>query len=156
MNKNTALGNKIQIVLENKFQTVEYFAQKFIIPGYTFGKTEMGATASKIILSGDTVDYDPLTVTILCDEYLNTWYELYADMMNKNPETGEIDPEAREYNITIIILSSKNNPIMKFKFVDSKVDNVGSLMYDVSNSDNIFFDATFAYDYYTIEKIWKF
>lgn len=150
MKNKVALGNKIQIILKDKFKTVEYFAQKFIIPGFSFGVTPVGTSSTKLNVVGDSVDFEPLTITMLVDEELNTYKEIYNDMMEKDPETGNIDPGEREYDISVVILTSKNNPVLTFRFIDAKINNVGALMYDVANSERMFFDLTFIYDYYTI------
>ena len=153
MSTQTAKGNKIQIVLTEGLKSVEYFVQKVMIPGFSFGVTEIPTGSTKLNIVGDTIDFEDLTVSLILDEDLKAWKEVHADMMQKDPETGNMIPSNREYDINIIILSSKNNPILNMKFKDSKIRNVGGISYDVTTSEELFFDITFAYDYSTIEDL---
>ena len=131
---------------------------------------------------GDKITYDQFYFTFLVDEQLQNYMELHNWLLNIGfPErfdqfqgqvrpdgttrpTGKTsDPEVSGFgkysdrdlysDITMHILSSKNNPVAKIKFFECFPVNLTNVEYSQQESDTTYAEctATFAYTLFTAE-----
>ena len=64
-----------------KLPKVEYFCTAATIPGIELGETSQPTPLKNIPVPGDKLTYSNLTMTFLCDEYLENFRELHGWMV---------------------------------------------------------------------------
>jgi hypothetical protein len=117
---------------------------------------------------GDKIIYDLLTITFYVDEELNTWkevhdwiramtfpenYQEYLQLGNLNKYTRGSNTGKPQYSDGMLsLLSSANNPKVKFKFYDLFPVSLSSLEFDATQTDVQYFtaDVSFKYTIYNI------
>ena len=117
---------------------------------------------------GDTLVYDQLTVTILCDEDLLAWEESYewlrgltkphefAEYLRNKGVASAVFPKNSLYSDAILTLTTNaNNPNIRIKFKDAHPVYLSSLIFSNADdgSNTMTFDVTFEYDYFSIERL---
>jgi hypothetical protein len=156
----------------NRLPNVEFFVKSVNIPGISSGETELPTPFKSIYQPGDTLSYDNLTVSVICDEDMVAFREIsdwlvaltspenFAQYAGLNPETfgtgGEAtDPEGKgvKSDGSLVVLNSNKNANVTIKFTDMFPTEVGSIQLDTSGTDLTppTFEITFRYQNYTIE-----
>lgn len=106
------------------------------------------------MLPGSAVVFTPLQVTVLCDEYLDSYKELFKWMLgNTNWSTGRGNAAMNTKTILVHILDNqKKEPLLTFRFVDAWVSSLGELTMSYSEEGNpaIICSALFSYKYFEI------
>jgi len=175
----TLIGNTPQnpnFLQPNKFQlnfsrlpNVQYFCQSVSVPGISMSEALQPTPFVDIFVPGDKAIYDLLNVTFYVDEELQTWKEIhdwiramtfpedfedYSQLSNLNKHTRSKTTNKPQYSDgTITLLSSSNNPKIKFKFYDLFPISLSTfIMSSIESPENtITADVTFRYTYYDIE-----
>jgi hypothetical protein len=143
INKNPlAVSDGFKMVFK-RAPNVSYFCQNFAMPSVTANEVIIGRPKFDAHVPGDKLQFDPLTVTMLVAENMENYVEIFNWMMN-NPN-NEVD------DITLYILSSKNNVNRTIVFKNAFPTNIGSINFNVQDSDITYaqVDVTFRYDYFT-------
>jgi len=160
---------------------VEFFTTAASIPSITLGETSMPTRFKEIPMMGDKLDYEPLTITFLVDEYLENYMSLHEWMTaigfpenheqfstfrgvtSNTPVTtsgtsrdiGDVQPSttsrAMFSDATLTILSNKNNPIAETRFEDIYPTNLGALEFNQNATDIDYLTVTATFAY----KIYK-
>lgn len=149
-NKNPlAISDGFRLVF-NKAPNTSYFCQNFVMPGLTVSETIVPRPQQDTYVPGDKLVYEPLTVTMLVAENMENFVEIY-DWLQRSVKANN---SAEMFDdITAYILSSKNNPIRRVVFKNAFPTNIGSISFNVQDSDITYaqVDVTFRYDYFTFE-----
>lgn len=130
--------------------------QQVAIPGLVFGETTQKSPFTDIKLPGSTMTFQDLVVTFTVDEDMRSWFEVWKWMKSLGPIEnipGIKPPREWFEDITLIILSSKNNPNLTFKFKDCWPKELSPVQMDttVTDSQAMQISATFAYTAYDLE-----
>ena len=155
-----------------KIPTVEYFVTEANITGITFGSgVPISTPFSAINMMGDTLEFESLEITFLCNEDLSNYREIHDWMVGigfpKNREQFEnavsgANPELRATpngpqnlmsDATMHILTNKNNPVLKANFKNCFPTSLSGLTFTTQNTDTEQLTATvtFVYDIYEFE-----
>lgn len=149
-NKNAlAVSDGFRMVF-HKAPNTSYFCQNFVMPGLTVSETTVARPQQDAYLPGDKLVYEPLTITMLVAENMENFVEIY-DWLQRSVKANN---SAEMYDdITAYILSSKNNPNRKVIFRNAFPTNIGSINFNVQDTDITYaqVDVTFRYDYFTFE-----
>jgi hypothetical protein len=167
MNKNYTLSNtdtlpritsnKNPLVVSDGFRlvfartpNVQYFAQSIIIPAVTVNEVAIPRGRNTAYVPGDTISYEPVTVTMMISEDMENFKEIY-DWLNKSVAADKYDDKFDD--LTIYILTSKNNPNKKIMFKNVFPTSIGNVNFSVQEADIVYatVDVTFRYDYFTFE-----
>ncbi len=129
---------------------VEYFLQSFTIPTINVNETTIARPQRDAHVSGDKLMYDPFTVTMLVSEDMDNFKEIYSwleksVMSNNSSELYD--------DVTVHILTSKNNPNKRIIFRNTFPISIGNLSFSVQEAEIVYgtVDVTFRYDYFTFE-----
>ena len=137
------LGNlAFKIVIEgDEFANVEYFITNVDLPGLTLGESASPFRNEEGYFNGDTINYDPLTVSFAIDEEMKNYEEIYNWIMANREGIKFKD-------ITLSILNSHNTTNRQFKFISCFPTNLPSLSFDLRATDVAYQQAsvTFRYD----------
>lgn len=120
-----------------------YFCQTFTLPSVTNGETTVSRPLVDAHFPGPKTSYDPLTITMLVDEDMVNYTEIFKWII-----AGDLVDD-----LSIYILTSKNNPNKKVTFKNAFPTNIGSITFTVQDQDISYaqVDVTFRYDYFTFE-----
>ena len=178
---NYSQSNQFKVRL-SLFPKTELFVVRANIPSVTLGMGVQATRLIDMPIVGDKITYDQFYFTFLVDEQLQNYMELHNWLLNIGfPErydqfqgqvrpdgttrpTGKTsDPEVSGFgkfsdrdlysDITMHILSSKNNPVAKIKFFECFPVNLTNVEYSQQESDTTYAEctATFAYTLFTAE-----
>ena len=163
-----------------KMPNVNWFVQSAELPGVSLGEAPQNLPTIDRNLPGDTLVYDPLTLTFKVDEDFTNWMEIQNWMVGLGaPEDTEQfrlnvgDSRAiteRDVNrrinrqkisdaymsdATLLILDSNMNANFEINFVDVFPTSISALNFDSTLGDVDFLTAsvTFRYLFYTYKKI---
>lgn len=143
-----------------KFQNVQFYGQSVAIPNISLNNATVGTPFVNIPLAGDKADFAPLTVNFIIDANMANYLEIF----NWIKSIGFIDDNADfthytgknksqtlgEQDISLMIMSSKNNLIKTILFHDSIPINLSTI--ELTSQDTTtnytYGSVTFAYSYY--------
>jgi hypothetical protein len=133
---------------------MEFFCQEAGIPGYNLGNIDVGYQSMKDKRPGDSIDFEDLTLTIICDEDLNAFKEVYNYLkLAHHPVTNALEVQQEMFDAYLLLTTNKNNVQHKLHFVDAWIQSVGAIQLQTISSEdnNITFPVTIRYNYYLFE-----
>ena len=169
-NPNYLQPNKFQLNF-SRMPNLQYFCQTVSIPGVSLSEVPQNTPFVDLYVPGDKAIYDLLNITFYVDENLQTWKEVhdwiramtfpedfedYRQLPNLNKHTRAKSTNLPQYSDGIItLLTSANNPKIRFKFYDLFPVTLSTFVMSSTDSpDNILTaDGTFRYSYYDIEVV---
>ena len=149
-NNTTVTNNKNPLAISDGFRMVfhsapntSYFCQNFVLPSVINGETTVSRPLVDAHFPGPKTSYDPLTITMLVAENMENYVEIFNWIISGN----------RTDDITVYILSSKNNVNKTVTFKNAFPTSIGSISFNVQDADITYaqVDVTFRYDYFTFE-----
>ena len=133
-----------------------FFVQEGGIPGFSLSQIDIPHVSQRFPRPGDAITFNPLSLTLLVDEDLKTYIELYNELIEmKNPETGEIK-EWKDSTFTgiLAITTNKNNYNFIISFYDCWVSSITDLIFSTTSEDQpITFNIEIYYSYFKLEKV---
>ena len=169
----TKQPDNINLLNSNKYSLtfptlphINYFIYSLILPGVSTIAVPVGTPFTATKRHGDTLVYEPLTITVLADEDLRSWRETYDWLVgltyptkfkeyigHYGLDTTKFPKQMLYSDAALIIRTNSENPNFVYKFRDCHPVALSSIQFN--NADNAeitaYFDVTFEYDYYTIE-----
>lgn len=156
MNKNylSPTNFKITIDLAN-YRNLEYFVQSFNHPSVTIPSAELAYKRTNAFFAGDKLDYGELSVQILVDEDMEVYDELYnwaERLVNEEQINTQTDNCIGTFaDITLNILSSKNNINRTIRYKECVLTNIGDLSFDVNAGGDSFITCNASFRFTTFE-----
>ena len=165
-NPNLLPSNKYQLNF-SRCPNIQFFCQTVIVPGISMMEVPRYNPFIDLYSPGVKAIYEVLNVTFLIDEDLKAWsevhnwirdmvfpedFEEYKDLKNIAKPTIRPDfPQFADAHLTL--LSSANNPICKFKFIDIFPVALSSFNLSTTFSPDVIVtaDVSFRYSYYQLE-----
>ena len=162
---------------------VEFFVTAVTLPGISLGTIPFPTPLKNILISGEKLEYENLSITFIVDEYLENYITLhnwmtgigfptdrkefrkYRDVTSKTPASGKtpsIDlvgsatPDRALYSDAyLMVLSNKNNSIVEINFQNIFPISLGALEFTQTVTDIEYMTATaeFAYQIYEINTL---
>ena len=167
------------------FPLTEWFVTRANIPGVSLGQAVQATPFTDMPVIGDKLTYDDFYFTFIVDEQLKNYQEMHNWLVNIGfPASGsQFKAQARPdgttrasqqiidrstpgrvvdmvdrtlySDIELFILSSKNNPVVKFQMFESFPTSLTAIEYSQQETDTTYAECTctFAYTYFTIEAL---
>jgi hypothetical protein len=135
-------------------QALELMTTEVNIPGLTLGELTIGRPVVRDLRNGDSLTYEDLNVTILCDEKFSAFKEIYNYIMkSSNPETAEIDVTYPIFDSTLFLTTNKNNVQHKINFYNCFFKNISGIQLNSGSTEEeqITFTIGLGYSYYLFE-----
>lgn len=132
-----------------------FFIQDGGIPGFSLGQIDIPHVSQRFPRPGDNITFNPLSLTLLVDEDLQSYLELYKMLIEmKNPETAQIQEwDKSTFTGILAITTNKNNIHYIITFYDCWVSSVTDLIFSTTNEDQpLTFNIDIYYSYFKIEK----
>jgi len=143
-----------KILLKNPAKTIEWFVQESNLPGFQLGEMNVPWMAQNQRRPGDMHTWNPLNLSVLCDEKLKAFKEAHSlSLALKHPGTGEMGvPKDELFDAKLIILTNKNNYQHEITFHDAWLQMVSDiqLTHTSAEDDPVVFQVEFLYDWYSI------
>lgn len=149
---------------------VQYFCQKADIPSVSLNALEQPTPFKNKPVAGNKITYETLDIEFLLEETMNSWKEIYTWMTDLGLLTGYQDyrnlgtlanniksqfkTKADQYSdATLTVLSTQNNPKLRFQFFDCFPVHLGRVSFDTTASPDqvtMTCTASFAMFYYSM------
>jgi len=118
------------------------------MPSVTVNETVVNRPQTDVYVPGDKIVYEPMSITMLVAENMENYVEVFEWLqrsVNTNNSADKYD------DITVYILSSKNNASGAVTFRNAFPTSLGSIAFNVQDADISYaqVDVTFRYDYFT-------
>lgn len=180
---NYSQQNQFRVYL-GLFPKTEWFVVRANIPGVTLGQGVQATRLIDMPIVGDKLTYDNFYMTFIVDEKLENYRELHNWMMNIGfPESysqfdssirpdgtvrptgqttdarvsgfGKVSDRDLYSDITLYILSSKNNPVVNIQMFESFPVSLTNIEYSQQESDTTYAECTvtFAYSFFTMTAV---
>ena len=147
------------------------------LPGITLSETVQNTPFKDIPIMGNKLDYEDLSVTFICDEYLENYTSLHewmtaigfpknrdqfstfrsttsntpTDTRGSSKDIGDVGVSTAIRGMfsdaTLVILSNKNNPIVQVKYADVFPTSLSSLDFNQNATDVEYLQATATFKY---------
>jgi len=163
----------------DRLKDFDFYVQSVNLPAITLPNFESPTPFSALRIHGDHIQFSNLEVTFKIAEGMYNWYEIFSWMQalgfpERQKQFGDLrtgrlkdlndEVQIRDTNrdvgelygqATLLVNSSHNNPYLSVNFVDVHPVNLSDLEFVTTDSDVEYLTSTvsFAYDYYTVEKI---
>lgn len=148
---------KLSIDRKN-YPNLEFFAQTVSHPSVTLTPSDLPFRRANTYLAGDKLTFDEFSATIILDEDMKSYIEMYQWMerlveQNNRPATviqDNLVPTTAD--ITLSVLTSHNNGNKKIKYVDCIPTSIGNINFEATVSDvqYLTFAISFRTNYFTI------
>ena len=137
---------------------LEFFIQEATIPGITVGTIEVPVAGGlRDYRPGDSLSFNPLTLTVLCDEDLRAFKDVYDYILHltHNPVTNNIEIDAEVFDAYLMLTTNKNNVKHRIHFHDMWIENITDLQLQTISGDenSISFTLGLRYNYYLLETV---
>lgn len=140
-----------------RLPNVEFFVQGASIPGLNISTTTQATPFAAINRPGNKLDYDELVVTIVIDEKLVGYKEIYKWMTgmtspNNFEQYQELQTEGGVFSdASLIVLNSKGNASVEFKFENLFPVSISAIQMTATNSTTEYVTTTIGFRYTTFE-----
>jgi hypothetical protein len=156
---------------------VEFFTVATNLPGITLSETVQNTPFKDIPIMGNKLDYEDLSVTFICDEYLENYTSLHewmtaigfpknrdqfstfrsttsnapTDTRGSSKDIGDVGVSTAIRGMfsdaTLVVLSNKNNPIVQVKYADVFPTSLSALDFNQNATDVEYLQATATFKY---------
>lgn len=141
-----------------KFGNLEYFAQTISHPSVSIAPADLPYKRVNLHMAGDKLTFSELTATIILDENLSAYIEMYDWMRRlvEDPNQTRLLQGADEFptavDITISVLSSKNNQVKQIRYIDCIPTDLGEISFEATTQDvqYITFPISFRFSYFEL------
>jgi hypothetical protein len=140
-----------------RLPNVQFFVQGASIPGLSIDTTYQATPFSPIARPGNKLSYDELLITVAVDENLVCYKEIYNWMSGLAP-TNNFDQyntliagDGQFSDASLIILNSKGNSKVEFKFTDLFPVSLSAIQMTTTNSTTEYVTTTIGFRYTTFE-----
>lgn len=117
-----------------KTPNVEYFCTGVAMPDVIIGETPFSTANRNTSLYADKLNFDFLTVRMMVDEDMQNYREIF-DWLNEIVYTDDENLRDKSEDISVVVLSSHNNPVQTIQFTSAFPTSLGSLEFDAKASD---------------------
>jgi len=154
--RNLATDSNI-IFKSNLIDEEEYFVRDITLPGITTTAVEAYRPNTpfhtSMTFEGDTIVYDPLTVTVLLDEDLSVFKTLVNKV--KLASNGDLSAFPKDRSRSwVTIKDSNGNTRMKIIYKDCVLTDIGGIDYSSASIDDpLSISITMAYSEFIIEDV---
>ena len=161
----------------NQLPKVEFFTVATNLPGITLSETVQNTPFKDIPIMGNKLEYEDLSVTFICDEYLENYTSLHewmtaigfpknrdqfstfrsttsnapTDTRGSSKDIGDVGVSTAIKGMfsdaTLMVLSIKNNPIVQVNYADVFPTSLSALDFNQNATDVEYLQATATFKY---------
>ena len=148
-----------------RLSKLSYFCQEVSLPAITLPEATQLTPFSKVPLSGDQIDFGPLTIQFMIDakmenyKAIHNWiiglgfpedYSQYTTVVGSAIPASLSEVAQSSSDATLIILGNDNNPIQTIQFADCVPQSLESITFTSTSQDVTYLvgSVQFMYSYY--------
>lgn len=146
-NKNFLSSIGFKLVIDG-YPNTSFFCQRVSLPGLTIGDTTVNLPQSNWQFVGDKYVFNPLEVTLIVDEDMENYLEIY-NWMNDIIMADDVYSQIKR--ASVVILSSHNNPIKTFSFNNVFPISMSNLDLELTQTDIQYSTTSITFAYSTFE-----
>lgn len=150
-----------------KMPFLRFFVTGVNLPAVSTNAVQVSSSIGIMKRHGDTLVYDPMNVTVLADEELNSWQETYQWLLGLTSPTSFAEYLKNVHNVNtpfantdlyqdaiLTLTTNANNPHIRIHFRDCHPTYLGMIQFNNTDDGTVIptFDITFEYDYFSIER----
>jgi hypothetical protein len=119
------------------------------MPSVSVNETVVNRPVTDVYVPGDKIQAEALNITMLVAENMENYIEIY-NWLDRSVTTNNSADKFDD--ITVYILSSKNNANVGVTFHNAFPTSIGSINFNVQDADITYaqVDVTFRFDYFTL------
>lgn len=126
--------------------TLEFNCVGVTLPNLSIGEVSYNTPQRNISVYADKLNFDTLSVRMIVDENMLNYREVF-DWMNELVYTEDREVMDKVEDLTLIVMSSHNNPVQKISFTSCYPTSLGGMEFNSSVT---------SIDYITAEVEFKF
>lgn len=158
-NMNYLQPTNFKLVIDRKnFGNLEFFAQTVQHPSISITPAELPYKRANIYEAGDKVSFGELGATIILDEDMNSYIEMYnwierlLEQKNRTPTAKSSTLLPTTADITVSVLSSHNNGNKKIRYIDCIPTLLGDINFEATTDtiQYLTFAVSFRFSYFTV------
>lgn len=146
------------VIDRKKFGNLEYFAQTVSHPSVSLSAADLPYKRANLHLAGDKLTFTELSATIILDEDMNaytemfSWVERLVEENNKSRYSTQETEYTTAVDITLHVLSSHSNTTKKIRYVDCVPTDIGNIEFTTTTADiqYLTFPVTFRFSYFEV------
>lgn len=146
------------IVDRKRYGTSEYYAQTVNHPSVSSDTATVPRSRANLHFPADKLTFGTLSITIMLDEELKAYTEMYEWMQRlvnepyKTRTFADSDQFPSSIDITVAILSSHNNVIKKIKYVDCTLTDISDINFQATSGalPAMTYTASFSFSYFEV------
>jgi len=149
-----------KIVMDRtKYPNLEYFVQSVSHPDVSVNPMELPIRRiTSVPLAGDKMTFGEVSFSIILDEDMKSYIEM-MDWLSRIVNDGHVGPDRRHEktptyaDITLHVLSSKNNTTKKIRYLDCVPITLGNIEFTATTGDVTYltFNASFRFSQFEIK-----
>lgn len=129
-------------------KTLELMTTGASIPGFSLGDLVIPRNVVTDKRPGDTLVYDDLIITALCDEELKAYKEVYDYIvLAANPINGKLTIDQPVFDATLFLTTNKNNIQHKINFYNCYFKGINSVELTSNTTEEEHFTITIMIGY---------
>lgn len=138
-----------------RLKNTTYFCQQVNIPSVTLGEVDRPSPFLDMYSPGTKLKYDPLDISFIVDEELQSWKDMYnwftsiadPDGFEKRDHSPELQKNKQLSDAILTIYSNLNNPILRIHFTNCFPLSMSGINFDtkLSSDEILTCDASFRY-----------
>ena len=134
------------------FENVPFYITSLNIPGLNLSHSPTGGRGgTSIVIPGNTVEYSPLSITMLIDEDFEIYRELMS-IIRKNINVENSTYQDFYFDFFIQINNNKGNRLMKMDLRNCRLESISDIELNTQDDATEYsLNITLLYDYYTFE-----
>lgn len=145
---NTAKSTSYILTLIDRPE-LSFKAMNASIGSVLLGETPYATSYTNLVIPGNTLEFNPLNLKILCSEELDEWINVYRWVIECTKARLDSDVFDR---LELTVLNLQNIPILKFTYKDVWPTMLGDVLYDLdSEEQTLTFDLALRYSSMDVE-----
>lgn len=153
---NHTSSNRATLVLSNLPNTT-FTAVDYDLPGIHLPAAIQNTPWSNAPHFGDQVEYEPLQIDFIVDEFMSNWLELF-DWITGNGGSGDDNNRVyrfKDIDAILTIYNAHNNPVLRFKFKNCVGTDLSGVNYNQAAMETETRKSTLviSYHYFTVERV---
>lgn len=155
-NVNFLSPTNFKMSIDNEmFANTSFFLSSFTHPAASVEvATGFSSPRAMIPTVGDKIVYSDLQANVLLDEDMNSYTEMYNWLLRSVNENHNITTNNRAHtytDVTLHVLSSKNNTTQTIKYYDCILTQLGNINFEVVSTEAyLTFPVTFRYSHFEL------
>lgn len=153
MSMNTAKASNFDLILRDDLNEIVFNCQSANLPGISIGEINIPYMGQTNQIPGDSLTFNPLMVSVLCDENFEAFEQAYNILTKTKGLDGTYNVEVPVFDALLVLNTNKNNLKKLVYFKNAWVQDISDLSMELTGDDSFLtFTITIKYLNYSFKK----